>query len=62
MCTPTDDFKLVTDGTHFIVRLGRALRKDEYRCKLFQLELDEEEVGKEHDMIQCLQLCFYKLL
>nr|CAB3267563.1 ubiquitin carboxyl-terminal hydrolase 47-like [Phallusia mammillata] len=46
MFTPTDDFKLVTDGTHFIVRLGRALRKDEYRCKLFQLELDEEETAK----------------
>ena len=45
MSAPSDDFKLISDGANFVVRLGRALRKDEFRCKLYQLELDEEEVS-----------------
>uniref|UniRef100_H2YIV8 Ubiquitin carboxyl-terminal hydrolase 47 C-terminal domain-containing protein n=1 Tax=Ciona savignyi TaxID=51511 RepID=H2YIV8_CIOSA len=42
----TEDFRTMPNSTQFVVKLGRALRKDEYRCKLYQLKLDEEETAK----------------
>uniref|UniRef100_H2XR85 Ubiquitin carboxyl-terminal hydrolase 47 n=1 Tax=Ciona intestinalis TaxID=7719 RepID=H2XR85_CIOIN len=42
----TEDFRSIPNSTLFVVKLGRALRKDEYRCKLYQLKLYEEETAK----------------
>ncbi|XP_078481592.1 ubiquitin carboxyl-terminal hydrolase 47 [Ciona intestinalis] len=42
----TEDFRTIPNSTLFVVKLGRALRKDEYRCKLYQLKLYEEETAK----------------